>query len=62
MRQYCASCFRSYDDEFCSTVCPHKGDGYCAVCDCVVCLCTTEQCSDWERSANNREREKNEAV
>lgn len=56
MRQYCESCSCSYDDEHCSTVCPHKGIGYCAVCDCVICVCTPETTGRrWTRSANNQE-------
>lgn len=50
MRQHCEKCGRSFDDEVCSWVCPHRGIGYCAVCDCTVCVCEPETCSDWERS------------
>lgn len=60
MRHWCDSpdgCGRSYDDEFHSTICPHRGIGFCAVCDCVVCVCTQATASDWERSNNNRESE-----
>ncbi len=56
MRQFCEPCGCSYDDENCSTVCPHKGIGYCAVCDCVICVCTPEATGRrWVRSANNQE-------
>lgn len=56
MRMFCDSCGCSYDDEHCSTVCPHKGIGYCAVCDCVICVCTPETTGRrWVRSANNQE-------
>ena len=55
MRQYCEDCKRGYNDEVHSTVCPHKGIGFCAVCDCTICVCGKEWCSDWERSSNNRE-------
>lgn len=51
MRQLCEKCGRSYNDETCSTVCPHRGIGYCAVCDCVVCVCTPETAGDFERSS-----------
>lgn len=51
MRQACQECSRRYDDEVCSTVCPHRGIGFCAVCDCAVCLCDPENCPDWERSS-----------
>ena len=55
MRQFCDECKRSYDDEHCSTVCPHKGMGFCAVCDCVICVCSKDTVRDWERSnANSR--------
>lgn len=55
MRQSCEICKRSYDDEHCSTVCPHKGIGYCAVCDCTMCNCNPASCSDWERASANTE-------
>jgi hypothetical protein len=35
----CADCNLHYNDVHCSTVCPHKGIGFCVVCDCVVCCC-----------------------
>ena len=54
MYQHCEKCGRRYDDLNCSTVCSHKGIGYCAVCDCVICVCTKETAGDWERSSNNR--------
>jgi hypothetical protein len=56
MRQYCDKCKRSYDDEFCDTGCPHRGFGFCAVCDCTICVCEKESSRDWERSSNNREQ------
>ena len=47
----CAECNRRFDDEFCSTLCPHRGIGCCIVCDCTVCLCTPETAGrEWERS------------
>lgn len=49
----CERCERGYNDEFCSTVCPHRGIGFCAVCDCILCVCEKEICSDCERSANS---------
>ena len=56
MRQWCEDCGRSYDDEFHSTICPHKGIGFCAVCDCAICVCTPDTAGrNWERSSNNRE-------
>jgi hypothetical protein len=58
MRQYCEDCKRSYNDEWHSTVCPHKGIGFCAVCDCAICVCSEGMAGDWERSSNNRSREK----
>jgi hypothetical protein len=51
MRQTCSKCSRNYDDEFCSTSCPHRGIGFCAVCDCAVCVCTPETAGDPERSS-----------
>ncbi len=53
MRQHCEKCGRRYDDEFHLTSCPHKGLGYCAVCDCVICVCDPKYTRDWERSSNN---------
>lgn len=50
MRQQCEKCGRSYNDEHHSTMCPHRGIGFCAVCDCVICLCRKESCRDYERS------------
>jgi hypothetical protein len=51
MREHCEKCGRRYDDEFHSTTCPHRGLGFCAVCDCVVCVCTSETAGkEWERS------------
>jgi hypothetical protein len=55
MIQHCDKCGRNYSDEYCSTVCPHKGIGFCAVCDCTVCLCTEDMAGDWERSSANRQ-------
>jgi hypothetical protein len=55
MRLLCERCGLSYNDEYCSTVCPHKGIGYCVVCDCTVCLCTKDTAGDWERSQANKE-------
>lgn len=57
MYQHCEKCGRRYNDETCSTVCSHKGIGYCCVCDCVICVCTKETAGDWERSSNNREKQ-----
>jgi len=54
VRQLCEKCSRSYDDEYCSTLCPHRGIGFCAVCDCTICVCTEKTSSDWERSTANR--------
>ncbi len=51
MRRACPDCSRRYDDETCSTVCPHRGIGFCAVCDGVVCLCEPDTCPDMERSS-----------
>ena len=51
MRQYCEKCGRSYNDEVHSTVCPHRGIGFCAVCDCTICICDSRASRDWERSA-----------
>jgi hypothetical protein len=39
MIKYCNDCENFYDDEYRSTICPHKGMGYCEKCDCVVCVC-----------------------
>jgi hypothetical protein len=53
MRRNCEECGRNYDDEFCSTMCPHRGMGFCAVCDCTICVCTKETAGrNWERSSN----------
>jgi len=54
MYQSCEKCHRRYEDEFHSTICPHKGVGYCAVCDCIICVCDEKYSRDWERSSNNR--------
>jgi hypothetical protein len=61
MYQHCEDCGRRYNDEHCSTVCPHKGIGYCAVCDCVICVCSKDTAGDWERSSSNR-GEEHEAI
>jgi hypothetical protein len=54
MRQVCQKCERSFDDEFCSTTCPHRGIGFCAVCDCTLCVCTEQTAGkSWERSNAN---------
>jgi hypothetical protein len=53
MRRKCDQCGLRYNDEHCSTICPHKGIGYCAVCDSVICVCTPETAGDWERSQAN---------
>lgn len=55
MRRECEQCGRRYEDITCSTVCPHRGLGYCAVCDCVVCVCSKETSPDWERSNRSKE-------
>lgn len=48
----CGDCNRRFDDEFCSAICPHRGSGFCIVCDCVVCVCTRETAGrEWERSS-----------
>lgn len=39
MRIVCTKCYTSFDDDNRSTVCPHKGLGYCEICDCVICVC-----------------------
>ena len=54
MKFQCEHCGRNYNDEFCSSICPHKGIGFCVVCDCTVCLCSEETSGDWERSTANR--------
>ena len=62
MRRFCEKCGRSFDDESCSTQCPHRGIGFCAVCDCVICLCSPETAGkNWERSSANRETGKQAA-
>jgi hypothetical protein len=55
MRDFCDKCNRRYNDDYHSRLCPHKGIGFCAVCDCVICVCTEDTSSDWERSAANRQ-------
>jgi hypothetical protein len=55
MLQHCEQCGRRYDDKNCTTKCPHKGKLYCAVCDCLVCVCEEKSSRDWERSSKNRE-------
>jgi len=53
VQQHCHKCGSFYNDETCSTVCPHRGIGFCVVCDCVVCICTPETAGKaWERSTN----------
>lgn len=54
MRQWCEECQRQYNDEVCSTVCPHRGIGFCIVCNSTVCVCTEATSPDWERSSKNR--------
>jgi hypothetical protein len=39
MYQECEKCGTVYNDEFRDTICPHKGIGYCEICDCVICNC-----------------------
>jgi hypothetical protein len=53
MRQQCDKCGRGYNDDYHSTVCPHKGIGFCAVCDGTICVCTEDTAGDWERSSAN---------
>lgn len=53
MRRYCEKCGRGYNDEYHSTICPHKGIGFCAVCDCTLCCCNERTAGDWERSSKN---------
>ncbi len=61
MRQWCSDCGRTYNDEYCSTVCPHKGIGYCAVCDLVICNCRNDKsCPDWDRASNNDKSDPND--
>jgi len=52
--QACDRCHRRYSDEIHSTLCPHRGIGFCAVCDCVICLCDRDTAGDWERSNRYR--------
>lgn len=54
MYQACDKCRRRYNDEYHSTACPHRGIGFCAVCDCVVCVCDPDTAGDWERSNKYR--------
>jgi hypothetical protein len=51
MRQHCETCGRRFDDEYHSTICPHRGIGFCAVCDCAVCNCVKKNNGDWERTS-----------
>lgn len=51
MRQSCEKCGRGYNDEIHSTVCPHRGIGFCAVCDCVMCVCAPGR-PNFDRSSN----------
>lgn len=53
MRRYCEKCERGYNDELCSTLCPHKGIGFCVVCDCTFCICNKNTSPDWDRSSKN---------
>jgi hypothetical protein len=39
----CDKCGDVFNDEFVSTVCPHKGIGYCRRCDCIICVCYVEK-------------------
>lgn len=59
MRQICEKCGRSYNDEHHSTICPHPGIGFCAVCDCALCVCVKETCADWERSTASQRAQAN---
>jgi hypothetical protein len=43
MRRICETCDESYNDEFHSTICPHKGIGFCRKCDCVICVCIPKE-------------------
>ena len=52
MYHTCDNCGRTYNDEYCSMVCPHRGIGFCAICDCTVCICDPSIVRDWERSNN----------
>lgn len=56
MTQICNDCGRRYDDEVCSTICPHKGLSHCAVCDMVVCVCP----DDTTHPRSNKFKEKEE--
>lgn len=38
----CATCSVRFNDEIHSTICPHKGIGFCRACDCVICVCDEE--------------------
>lgn len=62
MYRTCTHCGSTYNDEFCSTVCPHRGIGFCAVCDCTLCICLKESCRDWERSTNGSLSKSEEVV
>jgi hypothetical protein len=54
MTQICDKCDRRFNDEYHSYTCPHRGIGFCAVCDCTICLCSAKTAGDWERSNNYR--------
>lgn len=38
----CEKCGDRFDDCNVSTVCPHKGIGYCRACDCIPCVCSPD--------------------
>lgn len=43
MHTECNRCGELFNDEFHSTICPHKGIGFCRRCDCVICVCEPNQ-------------------
>jgi hypothetical protein len=59
-RQRCQRCGLLYNDEFCSTTCPHRGIGFCVVCDCALCVCDPQTANERSAQFAKRERE-NEA-
>ena len=38
----CEKCGDRLQDINVSTVCPHKGIGYCRACDCAICVCSPD--------------------
>lgn len=40
----CQVCHSFYDDEYRDSICPHRGIGYCEICDGAICF-SPERCN-----------------